>query len=97
MLIALVLAIGMCPTVGASDLPGGASLQPFVRPKKSSSTQDRAFEYMQKSPEFALNDGTSKIVPNGVGYICLLEKSQGDQVLVAVRSQGLRGWVRRAG
>ena len=34
--------------VRAADLPGGAKLQTFVRPKKSSSTQDRAFEYVQK-------------------------------------------------
>ena len=77
---------------GASDLPDGASLQPFVRPKKSSSTQDRSFEYMQKTPDFSLNDGSSKTIPSGVGYICLLERSQGDQLLLAIRSQGLRGW-----
>ena len=91
-IIALAIVVGMCASAGASDLPGGTSLQPFVRPKKSSSTQDRSFEYMQKSPDFSLNDGSSKTIPNGVGYICLLERSQGDQLLVAIRSQGLRGW-----
>lgn len=91
-IVALAIVVGICTSARASDLPGGASLQPFVRPKKSSSTQDRAFEYMQKSPDFSLNDGRAKTVPNGVGYICLLERSQGDQVLVAIRSQGLRGW-----
>jgi tetratricopeptide (TPR) repeat protein len=91
-IIVFVAAIGICMDAYASDLPGGASLQPFVRPKKSSSTQDRAFEYMQKTPGFALSDGSSNIVPSGVGYICLLERSQGDQVLVVIRSQGLRGW-----
>jgi tetratricopeptide (TPR) repeat protein len=91
-LLALGIAVGICTSAGASDLPGGASLQPFVRPKKSSSTQDRAFEYMQKTPDFSLSDGSSKTIPNGVGYICLLERAQGDQVLVAIRSQGLRGW-----
>jgi tetratricopeptide (TPR) repeat protein len=90
--IAFCIAVGVCACARAVDLPGGASLQPFVRPKKSSSTQDRAFEYMQKSPDFSLNDGSARVNPNGVGYICLLERAQGDQVLVAIRSQGLRGW-----
>ena len=73
--------------------PSGRRELTTVRaPKKSSSTQDRAFEYMPKSAEFSLNDGRSKTVPSGVGYICLLERSQGDQVLVVIRSQGLRGW-----
>ena len=95
--IALCMAVGICMCARAADLPGGASLQPFVRPKKSSSTQDRAFEYMQKSPDFSLNDGSARIAPNGVGYICLLERAQGDQVLVAIRSQGLRGWAPASG
>ena len=29
--------------------PAVRSYRPFVRPKKSSSTQDRAFEYVQKA------------------------------------------------
>jgi Tfp pilus assembly protein PilF len=90
--VVLAIAVGVCTSASASDLPGGTSLQPFVRPKKSSSTQDRSLEYMQKAPDFSLNDGSSKTVPSGVGYICLLERAQGDQALVAIRSQGLRGW-----
>ena len=46
----------------------------------------------RKSPDFFLNDGNTRITPNGVGYICLLERAQGDQLLVTIRSQGLRGW-----
>jgi tetratricopeptide (TPR) repeat protein len=91
-LIAFVLAIGVCTGAFASDLTGGVRLQSFVRPKKSSSTQDRAFEYVQKAADFSLFDGASKVAPSGVGYICLLERSQGDQVLLSLRSQGLRGW-----
>jgi tetratricopeptide (TPR) repeat protein len=88
-----LIAVGACTISLAADLPGGAKLQTFVRPKKSSSTQDRAFEYVQKAPDFSLNDGNGKTTPNGVGFICLLERAQGDQVLVVIRSQGLRGCV----
>ena len=75
--VALAIVVGICTSADASDLPGGASLQPFVRPKKSSSTQDRAFEYMQKSADFSLNDGRVNTVPSGVGFICLLEALAG--------------------
>ena len=61
-------------------------------PRNRAARRIAAFEYVQKAPDFSLNDGSSKSIPNGVGYICLLERSQGDQVLVAIRSQGLRGW-----
>ncbi len=90
--IVLVTACCLCSQTCAADLPGGVKLQTFVRPKKSSSTQDRAFEYVQRAPDFSLNDGNVPLVPNGVGYICLLERAQGDQLLVSIRSQGLRGW-----
>ncbi len=74
------------------DLAGGVKLNTFVRPKKSSSTPDRAFEYVQKAADISLYHGQTKLSPSGVGYICLLEKAQGDQLLVTIRSQGLRGW-----
>jgi tetratricopeptide (TPR) repeat protein len=92
-MIALFMVVGVCTNTRAVDLPGGAKLQTFVRPKKSSSTQDRAFEYMQKTSGLSLFDGSAQITPNGVGYICMLERAQGDQMLVVIRSQGLRGWV----
>ena len=41
---------------------------------------------------FPSTDGQAKLSPSGVGYICLLERAQGDQLLVTIRSQGLRGW-----
>ena len=90
--IVLVMACCLCSQTCAADLPGGVKLQTFVRPKKSSSTQDRASEYVQRAPDFSLNDGNVPLVPNGVGFICLLERAQGDQLLVSIRSQGLRGW-----
>jgi len=90
--VAVVMSVGICPYAHGSDLAGGVKLQPFVRPKKSSSTQDRAFEYVQKSADFSLLDGDTKVPPSGVGCVCLLERSQGDQLLVRIRSQGLRGW-----
>ena len=95
--VATLLAAGLFADVRASDLPEGMKLQTFVRPSRSSSTPDRAFEYVQKTADFALADGTNRIVPSGVGYICLLEHAQGDQVLVTIRSQGLRGWAPASG
>jgi tetratricopeptide (TPR) repeat protein len=89
---AFILAMGICVAAGASDLADAVKLQSFVRPKKSSSTQDRAFEYVQKSADFSLFDGAARITTSGVGSICLLERTQGDQLLVSIRSQGLRGW-----
>ena len=91
-LVAFVMGIVVSSPAHAGDLPGGMKLNTFVRPKKSSSTPDRAFEYVQKAPDFSLFDGRTKISPSGVGYICLLEQAQGDQLLVTIRSQGLRGW-----
>jgi tetratricopeptide (TPR) repeat protein len=92
LIITLFMAVGICICARAADLPGGAKLQTFVRPKKSSSTQDRALEYVQKARDFTLNDGNAQTTPNGVGYICMVDRAQGDQVLVTIRSQGLRGW-----
>ena len=86
----LVALASFCARGG--DLAGGVKLNTFVRPKKSSSTPDRAFEYVQKAADISLYHGQTKLSPSGVGYICLLEKAQGDQLLVTIRSQGLRGW-----
>jgi tetratricopeptide (TPR) repeat protein len=90
-LVAVVLGIVVSSPARAGDLPGGVKLKTFVRPKKSSSTPDRAFEYVQKTADFSLFDGRTNTSPSGVGYICLLEQAQGDQLLVTIRSQGLRG------
>jgi tetratricopeptide (TPR) repeat protein len=87
----VLVVLAYCSARGG-DLAGGVKLQTFVRPKKSSSTPDRAFEYVQKAADFSLFDGQTTISPSGVGYVCLLEKAQGDHLLVSIRSQGLRGW-----
>jgi tetratricopeptide (TPR) repeat protein len=91
-LVGFVLVAVASSAARAGDLAGGVQLKTFVRPKKSSSTPDRAFEYVQKTADLSLFDGQTKISPSGVGYICLLEQAQGDQLLVSIRSQGLRGW-----
>ena len=91
-IVVLAIAVGTCTSCGCVGPARRRELTAVRGPKKSSSTQDRAFEYMPKAPDFSLTDGNSRTIPNGVGYICLLERSQGDQVLVAIRSQGLRGW-----
>ncbi len=91
MMLLVVAALASAPVRGA-DLPNGVKLQPFIRPRKASSTHDRAYEYVQRTADFALSDGTTKVIPSGVGFICLLERTEGEKLLVAIRSQGLRGW-----
>jgi tetratricopeptide (TPR) repeat protein len=91
-LVTMVVALLVGGQAMASDPPGGVKIQTFVRPTKSSTTRDRAAEFVQKSPAFYLQDGADKISPSGVGYICLVEGGQGNQVQVWIRSQGLRGW-----
>jgi tetratricopeptide (TPR) repeat protein len=91
-LLVIILALVLAGTATASDPPGGVKIQTFVRPAKSSTTRDRAAEFVQKAPIFSLRDGSDTIVPSGVGFICLGERAQGDQVQVWIRSQGLRGW-----
>ena len=49
--------------------------------------------FVQKTADFCLRSGDQKVVPGGVGYVCRLERVEGDQSLVVVRTQSLRGWV----
>jgi tetratricopeptide (TPR) repeat protein len=91
-IVVLVLALLAGGPAMASDPPGGVKIQTFVRPAKSSTTRDRAAEFVQKSAAFCLQDGNDKILPSGVGFICLVERAEGNQVQVMIRSQGLRGW-----
>ena len=86
------LAIADWPRVRGSDLPGGMTISTFIKPSKSSNKRDRSAEYVQKTADFCLQDGGKKIVPGGVGYICRLERAEGDQALVWVQGRSLRGW-----
>jgi tetratricopeptide (TPR) repeat protein len=91
-LVALLWAMVVCTSAQAADPPSGVKLKPFVRARKSSSTQDHAAEYVQKAPGFFLRDGDTKIIPSGAGYLCLLERAQGELSQFWVRTQDLRGW-----
>src|SRR5262249_17328175 len=50
---------------------------------------------VQKSPDFSLVDGTTKIRPSRVGLIYHIERADRDQILLSVASQGIYGWVPR--
>ncbi len=77
----------------ASDLPDGLKIKSFIRPSKSSTTKDRAALYVPRSRDFVLRDpGGATLKPAATGCVCTLERAAGDQVLLWIRSQGLRGW-----
>ena len=65
----------------------------FIRPHKSSSSQARTAQFVQTTTDFCLRNGDTKIVPDGVGYIYLLQRVESDQAFVCVQSRTLRGWV----
>src|SRR5271163_3987984 len=88
----IVIALLAGGAAVGSDPPGGVKIKTFVRPTKSSTTRDRAAEFVQKRPDFFLRDGNDKIIPSGVGFLCIGERAEGTQVQVWIRSQGLRGW-----
>lgn len=50
---------------------------------------------VQKSPDFALVDGTRTIRPGRAGFIYRVEQSDGNRLLLAMPSQGLYGWAPR--
>jgi tetratricopeptide (TPR) repeat protein len=85
-------AIAACPSARASDHNGTPKLKTVLIPRKSSSKQDRASECLQKTPEFFLLDANRKIVPSAAGYLYLIERSDGNRVLLSDLSEGLRGW-----
>ena len=56
---------------------------------------ERARQVVQKTPDFALWDGDTKITPSRTGLIYYIEKAERDRVLLSLPSQGLQGWVPR--
>ena len=56
---------------------------------------EHAREVVQKTPEFALWDGNTKIIPCRVGLIYRIERAERDRILISMPSQGLLGWVPR--
>jgi tetratricopeptide (TPR) repeat protein len=54
---------------------------------------EHAREVVQKTPEFALWDGNTKLVPSRVGFLYRIERAERDRILISMPSQGLLGWV----
>ena len=82
-----------CISVGASDLGHSPKLKTSLIPRKASSARDRASEVVQRTPDFALWDGTKKITPSGAGHVFFVEKIEGNRLLLSDMNEGLRGWV----
>jgi tetratricopeptide (TPR) repeat protein len=58
-----------------------------------SSTKDRLLEAVQLTETFMLWDANKPIKPCGVGFVYLVEKIDGNRLLLSEPSEGLRGWV----
>ena len=86
------VVVVLCASVNASDLGHSAKLKTSLIPRKASSARDRASEVVQRSPDFMLWDGPKKIVPSGAGHVFLVEKIEGDRLLLSDMNEGLRGW-----
>ncbi len=56
---------------------------------------ENARKVVQKSPDFALWDGNTRIVPCRVGLVYRIERADRDKMLISMPSQGLMGWVPR--
>jgi tetratricopeptide (TPR) repeat protein len=91
--IVMYVAFIPCASVAASDLGHSPKLKTSLIPRKASSARDRSSEVVQRTPEFILWDGAKKIVPSGAGHMFLVEKLDGDRLLVSDMNEGLRGWV----
>ncbi len=88
-----LLTLFYCASASASDLGHSTKLRISIIPRKTSSARDRASEVLQKTPDFALWDGNKKIVPSGAGHVFLVEKIDGQRLLLADMNEGVRGWL----
>jgi Tfp pilus assembly protein PilF len=92
-LVVLLLAIVSCTDARGADPAHPLQLRTVIIPRKVSSTKDRAREAVQRTETFILWDANKPVKPCGVGFIYLVEKIDGDRLLLSEPSEGLRGWV----
>lgn len=85
-------AVMLCASVNASDLGHSPRIRTALIPRKASSARDRASEVVQRSPDFTLWDAKTKITPTDAGHIFLVERAQGNRLLLTDLNEGLRGW-----
>ena len=90
---AVFLVVVLCASVSASELDQAPKLKTSIIPRKASSARDRASEVVQRTPDFALWDANQKVTPSGAGHMFIVEKTDGDRLLLSDMNEGLRGWV----
>ncbi len=93
--LALLLSIVLCTDARGADPAHPLQLRTVIIPRKVSTTKDRALEAVQRTETFILWDANKPIKPCGVGFVYLVEKIDGDRLLLSEPSEGLRGWVQR--
>ncbi len=91
--LALLLFIVLCTDARGADPAHPIQLRTVIIPRKVSSTKDRALEAVQRTETFILWDANKPIKPCGVGFVYLVERIDGDRLLLSEPSEGLRGWV----
>jgi len=87
----LVLAAGTCGH--AYGQAGGLTLEPYVKPKRTTRPPDLTREFVQKAPAFLLEYGGKRVSPTMPGFIYHGERVEGDRLLLENRHRGVRGWV----
>jgi len=92
-LVALLLAIVLCTGARGADPAHPLQLRTVIIPRKVSTTKARALEAVQRTETFMLWDANKPIKPCGVGFVYLVEKIDGERLLLSEPSEGLRGWV----
>ena len=91
--LALLLLIVLCTDLRGADPAHPIQLRTVIIPRKVSSTKDRALEAVQRTEAFILWDANKPIKPCGVGFVYLVERIDGNRLLLSEPSEGLRGWV----
>jgi tetratricopeptide (TPR) repeat protein len=90
--IAVFLGFIPCASASGSELGHAPTLKTSIIPRKASSARDRASEVVQRSPDFALWNASTKITPSGAGHMFIVEKTDGARWLLSDLNEGLRGW-----
>ncbi|MGO9468581.1 MAG: tetratricopeptide repeat protein [Isosphaeraceae bacterium] len=91
-LVALLLVLATGIYARASDLPGGIACDPYVVFHASTRPRDLTREFVQRGPDFALENGGRRMSPSMPGFIYHGERIEGDRLLLENRHRSIRGW-----
>jgi tetratricopeptide (TPR) repeat protein len=91
-LLLLVLTFAAGSGTHASDQVRPAKVEPFFGPLKTRRPQDLTRAFVQRSPDFSLQNGGNRVSPNLEGFIYDGERIEGDQLLLSARNKSCRGW-----